>query len=638
KELDLQGESLLQFYTTNWEHYRFSSKVTNHFCSFLNRHWVRQQYDSGRRDVYEIFTMAMKIWHLVFLQPLNERITKACLQLIKSERENNLFDTQWIKKVIESYVELGFIESSSVPNNSHQRTSEALTIYKHYFEDPFLQETERFYRLKADTFVDNSIIEYLKKVAQLCDEEVHRVHSYLHPSTLEPLIKKFGGVFICDQLEAIYAEAKLLLLDAEKYSDLALLFKVVSRVPNATIQLQKIVEDHIRQRGIDAIERIHGAAINDPELYVETILEVHTKFSKLAQEIFIREQGFTTALNNACCKFINNNAVTRAAGNTTKSSELLAGYCDALLRKGSKAVEETDLEETFNQIIVVFNYIEDKDAFEKFYKKLLAKRLFGQLSASDDYEKSMISKLKQAYGFVYTSKLRRMFQDITDSKNLIDQYRTYCEKNKLDNIVDFSVRILSSNSWSFSAPPNFVLPVEVSTYQMVVLLLFNKFPSWTVKRMQDETQIKVDLFLQVLCGLLKNKLLKCAEINDDDRKDLKETDIKMNYNIEIAVNYKSEKIKINLNVPLKLVEKKDIEGVHRTIDDDRKMVIQAAIVRTMKARQNLKHELLMQEVIQQLSSRFKPEIPMIEECIDRLIEKEYLERQSNEKDVLRYLA
>jgi hypothetical protein len=43
---------------------------------------------------------------------------------------------------------------------------------------------------------------------------------------------------------------------------LALLFKLVSRVPNATLELKKIVEDHIRQMGIDAIERVGSNALN----------------------------------------------------------------------------------------------------------------------------------------------------------------------------------------------------------------------------------------------------------------------------------------------------------------------------------------------------------------------------------------
>ena len=36
--------------------------------------------------------------------------------------------------------------------------------------------------------------------------------------------------------------------------------------------------------------------------------------------------------------------------------------------------------------MVVFKYIEDKDVFQKFYSKMLAKRLCYHMSASDDAE------------------------------------------------------------------------------------------------------------------------------------------------------------------------------------------------------------------------------------------------------------
>ena len=93
-----------------------------------------------------------------------------------------------------------------------------MAIYKDYFEQQFLQDTEQFYRLEAATFlVHNSVTEYLKKVAQRLDEEVHRIQSYLHPSTSTALIKKVEDVLIRDQLEIIYAEAKALLHD-EKHN------------------------------------------------------------------------------------------------------------------------------------------------------------------------------------------------------------------------------------------------------------------------------------------------------------------------------------------------------------------------------------------------------------------------------------
>ena len=44
--------------------------------------------------------------------------------------------------------------------------------------------------------------------------------------------------------------------------------------------------------------------------------------------------------------------------------------------------------------MVIFKYVEDKDVFQKFYSRMLAKRLVQQNSASDDAEASMISKLK----------------------------------------------------------------------------------------------------------------------------------------------------------------------------------------------------------------------------------------------------
>ena len=95
--------------------------------------------------------------------------------------------------------------------------------------------------------------------------------------------------------------------------------------------------------------------------------------------------------------FVNDNKVTEISPiKSKKTPELLAKYCDILLKNKEK-IPESDLENSLAQSVTIFRFIRDKDVFNNFYLKLLTTRLLQDMSDSSDAEASILSKLKVCF-------------------------------------------------------------------------------------------------------------------------------------------------------------------------------------------------------------------------------------------------
>ncbi|KAL7629050.1 ubiquitin ligase (cullin) of SCF [Parahypoxylon ruwenzoriense] len=661
-------EALLAFYIREWNRYTIAAKYIHHLFRYLNRHWVKREMDEGKKNTYDVYTLHLYQWRTEFFTLVSKKVMDAVLMLVEKQRNGETIEHSQIKQVVDSFVSLGLDE--------HDATKSTLDTYRFHFEKPFLAATEEFYKAESKQFVaENSVVEYMKKAEARLAEEEERVRMYLHNDIALPLKKTCNKALIADHSAMLRDEFQVL-LDNDREEDMARMYNLLSRIPEGLDPLRQKFEAHVRNAGLSAVAKVASSDAEklEPKVYVEALLETHTRYQGLVKRAFTDEPEFTRSLDNACREFVNRNEICKAG--SSKSPELLAKYTDVLLRKSGTGVEEAELDATLTQIMTVFKYIEDKDVFQKFYSRMLARRLVHSNSSSDDAETSMISKLKEACGFEYTNKLQRMFQDMQISKDLNTGFREHTRGLQLEKQpLDSSYSILGTSFWpltppntTFNPPPEIQTDIDrftlfyknkhegrklswlwqlckgevktgyckssktpytfqVSVYQMAILLLFNSKDVQSYEDIASVTQLNSDVLDSALGILCKAKVLLMKP--DGDKPGPGKT-FHLNY------DFKSKKIRVNLNVGTKSEQKQEEVDTNKTIEEDRQLVLQSTIVRIMKARKRMKHSQLVSECINQIKSRFVPKIGDIKKCIEILLDKEYLERLDD--DDIGYLA
>lgn len=457
------------------------------------------------------------------------------------------------------------------------------------------------------------------------------------------------------------------MLSINAVDDLSRMYNLYSKYPADLEPIADMVHEHIKKAGSEVVDKAKpeaGRGVDVNHALVRNLIALHAQYNKVVTDCFDRAQVFQKALKKAFEDFINKD---------NRVSKLLAKFVDAVLKKGTK-LNIKDVDGTLDNVVFIYGYIQEKDVFERDYQYHLARRLLNGLCESEFSEKSMIAKLKTECGYQWTNKLEGMFKDVVMSKDLMTKFRADFHTGDIDVALD--VNICTTGYWPSTKAVPCKLPavlqkccdkfktfylqqhggrklewrmdqgqaelecafspkmkrgLSLSTYQMIIMLTFGDQKVITMKQILDTTKIpqyELANHLLSLCHPRVKVLLKRP-----DHKDLKDTD-------KLMINPKYANKLMNISVPLlKTVEDPNKQAQEeKHIQLQRRHQMDAAVVRIMKARQTLRHNLLVAEVMQQLSARFSPKPNDIKKRIEALIEQEYLQRDANDRGTYQYLA
>ncbi|XP_021785513.1 cullin-4A isoform X2 [Papio anubis] len=602
REDSLDSVLFLKKINTCWQDHCRQMIMIRSIFLFLDRTYVLQN-----STLPSIWDMGLELFrtHIISDKMVQSKTIDGILLLIERERSGEAVDRSLLRSL------LGMLSD--------------LQVYKDSFELKFLEETNCLYAAEGQRLMqEREVPEYLNHVSKRLEEEGDRVITYLDHGTQKPLIACVEKQLLGEHLTAILQKGLDHLLDENRVPDLAQMYQLFSRVRGGQQALLQHWSEYIKTFGT--------AIVINPEKdkdMVQDLLDFKDKVDHVIEVCFQKNERFVNLMKESFETFINKRP--------NKPAELIAKHVDSKLRAGNKEATDEELERTLDKIMILFRFIHGKDVFEAFYKKDLAKRLLVGKSASVDAEKSMLSKLKHECGAAFTSKLEGMFKDMELSKDIMVHFKQMVKLQEVFKAFYLGKHSGRKLQWQTTLG-HAVLKAEfkegkkefqVSLFQTLVLLMFNEGDGFSFEEIKMATGIEDSELRRTLqslaCGkarvLIKSP--KGKEVEDGD---------KFIFNGEFK--HKLFRIKIN-QIQMKETVEEQVSTTERVFQD-RQYQIDAAIVRIMKMRKTLGHNLLVSELYNQLKFPVKP--GDLKKRIESLIDRDYMERDKDNPNQYHYVA
>ena len=493
-------------------------------------------------DASEVEKAALSLWRSILFEPFQERLLAVALAKITEDRDASFYQTSTEDLASASRLNpsssISASSSASDPVKIGSKTKEGaadeniwvpmggdtlvaqlvenilrlgdvgptkLKLYEESFERLYLLQVGDYFGRESASYISSQGITAFISLALLrLNQESQRTSRYLHPCSKAKVTAALHKVLIIRHKDAMLSEFTQM-LRAERKDQMHALYSLLIRLENGCEELKAALAEYIVETSTHALRSLldaqtsetvssaapppsrassaikrkkndRGSAQNvSPQAYVDTLTQLHVKFSALVQNSFNEDSAFMTTLDRAYKEVVNS---TILCEDYTLGPELMARQSDALLRKGTVALSESDLDTKINQLVNVFKYADDKDIFQNFYSKLLAKRLINASSVSDDTERAMMTVLKPVCSSEFILRVQKMFTDIQLSKEASEKFQTFVEAlptsapspaptsqkekdgeaNGADSLativstrpstnLDFSVFVLTTGSW-----------------------------------------------------------------------------------------------------------------------------------------------------------------------------------------------